>query len=432
MLNVPEWFGTAEWQLPMPGKVIGIRAPVDGETRPEPGPTGNGWHYVAADQRYLVEAVNYQAAALHFDAWMALMDRAMEANAFYDPCFALPAALHLAASKRPQFLLVWDETGGERARLCGLLPFQYRRTLTGRPLAENWLHDFAALGTPLIDREHAIETVDLMLDWLRRQNGSTVGLMFRKLRGDGAFAGLLRTRAALTGREMRDFDRHERAALLADDTGGDTLTRSLSSKKRRELRRQRNRLSDQGELTYTSAQQPDEVRAAAEEFLALEASGWKGERGTAFLNDPGNSTFLRTLTRLLARDRKCRIDALRLDGKPVAMGVMLRDRDCAWLWKITFDEAYAATSPGVQFLTDFTRAQLAEPGLRMTDSAAIPNHPMINHIWRDRVAITDTLISMRTHQTRGFALHAALERMQRHTRELAKSIYYRLRHLKRT
>ncbi|MBV1707662.1 MAG: GNAT family N-acetyltransferase [Hyphomicrobiales bacterium] len=432
MLNVPEWFGTAAWQPPIPGKVVGIRAPVDGESRIAPRQTGNGWHYVAADQRYLVEAVNYQAAAMHFDAWMALAERAMEANAFYDPCFALPAALHLAVAKRPQFLLVWDETGGERARLCGLLPFHYRRTLTGRQFAENWLHDFAALGTPLVDREHAIETIDLMLDWLRRQNGKTVGLMFRKLRGDGPVVGLLRTRTALTGRETREFDQHERAALLKGESAGDPFLNTLSSKKRRELRRQRNRLSDQGTLSYTSARRPDEVRAATEEFMALEAAGWKGERGTAFLNDPGNSTFLRTLTRLLARDGKCRIDALRLDGKPVAMGITLRDRDCAWLWKITFEEDYGASSPGVQLLMDFTRTQLAEAGVQLTDSAAIPNHPMINHIWRDRIAITDALISMQTYQTRGFALHAALEHMQRWTRELAKTIYYKLRNYKRS
>ena len=432
MLNVPEWFGTVAPPLREPGEVIGFRAPVDGQVRPKPRVSSNGWHYVAAEQRYLVEAVTYQTAALYYDAWVALATRALEANAFYDPCFALPAALHLSASKRVQFLLVWDEAAGERIRLCGLLPFNLRRTLTGRPFAENWLHDFAALGTPLIDREHAIETLDLMLDWLHRQYPGAVGLMFRKLRGDGSIVSLLRTRAALTGREMREFDRHERAALPVGDTGDKLLVRALSSKKRRELRRQRNRLSDHGALTYTSARSSTDVRAAAEEFLALEASGWKGERGTAFLNDAGRSTFLRTVTRLMARDDKCRFDALRVDGKPVAMGIVLRDRDCAWLWKIAFDEDYAATSPGVQFLLDFTRVQLAEAGVHLTDSAAIPDHPMINHIWRDRVAITDTLISMATHHTRMFALHAFLERRLRQVRELVKTIYYRLRHRTRT
>lgn len=432
MLNVPEWFGTVAPPQPMPGQIIGFRAPVDGQARSEPRLSGNGWHYVAAEQRYLVEAVSYQTAALCFDAWLALAARALEANVFYEPVFALPAALHLAASKRPLFLLVWDETAGERASLCGLLPFNLRRTLTGRPFADNWLHDFAALGTPLIDREHAIETLDLMLDWLHRQYPSAVGLMFRKLRSDGTIVSLLRTRAALTGREMREFDRHERAALPAGDPSGNLLTRALSSKKRRELRRQRNRLSDQGALTYTSARRPEDVRAAVEEFLALEAAGWKGERGTAFLNDAGRSTFLRTVTRLMARDAKCRIDALRVDGRPAAMGIVLRDRDCAWLWKIAYDEDYAATSPGVQFLVDFTRVQLAEEGVQLTDSAAIPDHPMINHIWRDRVSITDMLISMATHHTRIFALHAFLERRQRQARELAKTLYYRLRHRSRT
>lgn len=427
VLNVPEWFGSAAPLAPLPGQIVGYRAPVDGQPQSELRPSGNGWHYVAADQRFLVEAVTYQTAAQHFEAWVALSERALEANCFYGPCFALPAAQHLAASRRPSFLLIWDETQGEHTRLCGLLPFTLRRTLTGQRIAENWLHDFVPLGTPLIDRENAIETVDLMLDWLRRQNKGIVGLLFRKLHGDGPIASLLRTRAALTGREIREFDRHQRAALPAGGDGESVLGSALSTKKRRELRRQRNRLSEQGEITFSSARQPSDVRAAVEEFLVLEASGWKGEHGNAFLNDSSNSTFLRAITRLLARDDECRIDALRLDGKPIAMGIVLRERDNAWLWKIAYDEDYAATSPGVQFLMDFTRVQLGEIGVQLTDSSAIPDHPMINHIWRDRVCIADTMISTQMHHTRNFTLHAFLEGCQRRVRTLAKTIFYSLK-----
>ncbi len=60
-----------------------------------------------------------------------------------------------------------------------------------------------------------------------------------------------------------------------------TLRDALGAKKLKELRRQRHRLEDAGALSFSVATTPHEVAAALEEFLALEASGWKGARGTA-------------------------------------------------------------------------------------------------------------------------------------------------------
>jgi CelD/BcsL family acetyltransferase involved in cellulose biosynthesis len=82
--------------------------------------------------------------------------------------------------------------------------------------------------------------------------------------------------------------------------------------------------------------------------LALEESGWKGARRTALLSDGSRAAFARTMTRRLARESKCRIDALMLDDRPIAMAIVLRSRDRAFFWKIAYDEAYAAQSPGAQ------------------------------------------------------------------------------------
>ena len=47
---------------------------------------------------------------------------------------------------------------------------------------------------------------------------------------------------------------------------------------------------------FDIARTPGEVAAAIETFLKLEASGWKGKRGTALAQDDGDAAFVRRAT----------------------------------------------------------------------------------------------------------------------------------------
>src|SRR5215207_10123822 len=102
---------------------------------------------------------------------------------------------------------------------------------------------------------------------------------------------------------------------------------------------QRRRLSALGEIRIERAQEPRSVRDAIEEFLVLEAL----ERGrTALVQDVGTATFVRTMTHELARSRRCRVDVMRIGGRPVAAAIILKSAQRAWLWKIACDDRLAA------------------------------------------------------------------------------------------
>ena len=62
------------------------------------------------------------------------------------------------------------------------------------------------------------------------------------------------------------------------------------AKKLKELRRQRHRLSDHGAVRFDVARTPRAVAVALETFLALEAGGWKGQRGTALSQQIGRAS----------------------------------------------------------------------------------------------------------------------------------------------
>jgi hypothetical protein len=90
------------------------------------------------------------------------------------------------------------------------------------------------------------------------------------------------------------------------------------------------------------------------------------------------------------------------DGMPVAMGIVLASGAAAAFWKTAYDENFAALSPGLQLTLDLSRRQLAEPGVTMTDSCAVPEHPMIDRVWPGRLAVADMLLAAAPGRALGF------------------------------
>jgi hypothetical protein len=132
---------------------------------------------------------------------------------------------------------------------------------------------------------------------------------------------------------------------------------------------------------------------ALSDFLTLEASGWKGRGGSAAAQHGAHHTFMRDALTALAAEGNARIDALMHNGHPLATTIALRSGTSAWFWKIAYDEDFARASPGVQAALDLTDSMLAQPDILRVDSCATAGHPMIDHLWRERLALGDLLIA---------------------------------------
>jgi hypothetical protein len=187
-----------------------------------------------------------------------------------------------------------------------------------------------------------------------------------------------------------------RASLDATREADALLHEALGAKKLKELRRQRHRLAEHRAVSFEVARSRDEVAAAIETFMKLEASGWKGERGTALAQHEGDAVFIRRATAALAETGQCEIVSLRAGDTPVAAAIVLRHQDRAFYFKLGVDEL------------DLTRHLCADPAIASADSTASPDHPMINPIWRDRLAIGDVLIPLRKNDPVVSLIHTAL------------------------
>ncbi|MDE2579074.1 MAG: GNAT family N-acetyltransferase [Hyphomicrobiales bacterium] len=348
-----------------------------------------------------VERASFEEMARHRAAWSDLVLRAIEPNAFLEPDFALSAALHMPASQRPEFLLVWQGAGVEpRARLIGLLPLRRARPRFSGGLAHPWSSVYTPLGGPAIDRLDGARAVDALFDFIERHYPQSAGFALPALTREGPLFALLIARALVRGARFAVMGEHERAALRGGQSAEQALERAMSRKHRRELDRRKRRLAENANLTIRSAREGEALREAVEWFLALEARGWKGQRGTALLSKTSDATFVRSALRLLAAQGKCRIDCVEIDGAPVACGVLLTSGARSFYWKTAYDESLAHYSPGVLLTQAITEMQLADPAIAITDSCAIANHSMIDRLWPDRIAIADFVVAL--HDGAGF------------------------------
>ena len=322
--------------------------------------------------------------------WRALSIRAAEPNGYYLPEWELAVNASARGRLDAAALGAWRDA----STLIGLMPVISMWRAYKIPLPALVSADpYGTLCTPLLDRGLAEEAVTGIMQQARQAGAHA--LIFRAIPLDGAAMKAFTEVLRRGGMQPTVLQSHVRACLDATGDADDLLREALGAKKLKELRRQRNRLAEHGAVAFEVARTPGEMATAVETFLTLEASGWKGQRGTALSQDDGDAAFVRRATSALAETGQCEIVTLRAGEAPVATAIVLRHQDRAFYFKLGVDERFAKFSPGVQLTLELTRYLCADPAIRLVDSTAAPDHPMINPIWRGRLAIGDVLIPLR-------------------------------------
>ena len=357
--------------------------------------------------------------------WRELAGRALEPNVFYEPSFALAAAPVLGGGGGAG--LVWSRS--PEPRLLGFFPARIDRRRYGIPLAVlvGWTHPYGPLGAPLVDREMGEAVIGAWLDHVSSHPQLPKLMLLSYFPENGALAQALDAVLARRGSGGACFARHVRALLVPGRDRASYLDASVGRKRRKEFGRQRRRLGDNGTVTSSSTGDPSAIARALDDFLALEAGGWKGRAGTAARSNPDIVKFMAMAVAALAGEGKAQIGRLCIDARPIAAMITLQSGASAWGWKIAYDEGFARFSPGVQLLLDVTQTVLDDPTITRADSCATADHPMIDRIWRERLTLTDRLLLSGPGTSLRFALASRLESLRRTAIGGAKALRDRLR-----
>lgn len=155
----------------------------------------------------------------------------------------------------------------------------------------------------------------------------------------------------------------QQSPFIDSTSGWDQYRETLSTKKLRELRRRRRRLGEQaGVVTYEVVDGAGDWAAVLEAGMAVEASGWKGDAGTAVLSDPATERFYRSVARWAASEKLLEVGVLRAGDRVVAFDLSLCDGRSTWLLKTGFDHDLSTFAPG-QMLRHDAIAAAFERGL---------------------------------------------------------------------
>lgn len=305
-----------------------------------------------------------------------------EPNPFLERWYLLPALSAMGASDVR--LLCFRVEGA----LAGLMPLTASRRYYGRPLPHlaAWTHPNAFLGAPLVARGMERAFWQALLAHADAGAGSGLFLHLAQIPLAGRLTDALRDVLARQKRPHGLVWREERAALASDLSPEAYLETAMSGKKRKELRRQHTRLSELGALTMERLRDDRGLADWIEDFLKLEQAGWKGAAGSALACASGTADLFRQALQGAAQAGRLERLALRLDGRPIAMLASFLTPPMAFSYKTAFDEHFARFSPGVLLQRD-NLAILTDPAIAMTDSCASADHPMIDHIWRERRAV---------------------------------------------
>lgn len=316
-------------------------------------------------------------------AWDTLALCAAEPNPFFESWYLLPSleAFDPAGAVR----LLRFTAGGD---LAGLMPIARPRRYYRHPLPHlsSWLHANCFLGAPLVAAGFERAFWRALFAWADRHAGAAMFLHLAHMPLRGPLHDALAEVLAEQGRRAALVHREERALLSSRQSPEAYFEAALSGKKRKELRRQFARLSELGEVRFERRAAPQGIEAWTQQFLALERAGWKGAAGSALAAAPQTERLFRESLAGAARRGRLERLTLSLDGAPIAMLASFVTPPGAFSFKTAFDERFARFSPGV-LLQRENLSLLDRVDLAWTDSCAAADHPMIDHIWRERRAI---------------------------------------------
>lgn len=316
--------------------------------------------------------------AADVESWRELAAHALQPNPFFEPELMLGAA-KLVGGRPPELIVVGD---GSRWHAC--LPVQ-RRHRWGRlrlPCLVGLRHAYAYLGSPLVREEELEPALEALVATAASVRSAM--LVLEWVGADGPLLPALHDALRRRGSEPIRYERFERAAVRTGGADGQPV------RSEKQLRRKRRAIERElGELRFSDRGGDP---AAAADFLALEASGWKGRQGSAMLCDPAHAAWFRAGCAELAAQGRLELLELRAGETILAMLCNFVSGDTAFGFKTAYAERFHTRSPGILLEVQALERFYEQDRLLAMDSCAAPDNAAVNSLWPDRRPLETLLI----------------------------------------
>jgi CelD/BcsL family acetyltransferase involved in cellulose biosynthesis len=314
------------------------------------------------------------------DRWRALADRpGITPNPFAEVDFLRPAAAFQPEAKGMRLFV--GEDGGDLLWLMPLFPTSRMGGLRVLPGLRNFFES-NPLGQPLIVAGQESAAASGVLRYLS-DDRRAFWLRLMMLDADDQFA-----RSLIEGAGHAFVDVGARGVVVRRPEPTYLSGRKNLKKDLGRQRRSFERSSGMALEVIDCSADPH----AVDDFLAMEASGWKGRADSAFAMRPGKAEFLKQMCGNFRDGGRLRLYALRAGDQNLAMKLMLAANDTLFGFAIAFDERYGSLSPGLQLQVEGFQLFHDQPQFRMMDSCSDPGNAMANRLFPDRRSLVNVTI----------------------------------------
>lgn len=309
-----------------------------------------------------------QLDLVSIEQWGRLADASISINPFYEPWHLLPALRRFA---EPDVSLVCVEDRGE---LLALLPVFPVRIATFSGL-KSWKHRHSFLNTPLFRTHDAVEQL------IRGALAHYSAAFFNLDQYGGAIKGISDGpyNTAAVERACQDLT-----------IGWDEFLARRKKRRRGEYLRIL-RKADENGFVYSESRSGDSADSWLEDFMELEARGWKGSKESAIASDDNVRAYYLDVIGKAWPMGKMQFQKLSSDGRPVAVSFRYVSRGVCFEVKTCFDEDLRQLSPGVA-LELRNLESLFDSENVFADTCAAPDNSLLNRLWLDRLSIASTLM----------------------------------------
>lgn len=317
------------------------------------------------------------------EAFAELAGHALEPNPHMAPA-AVAAATELVPAEAIVVLCAWLSEALDFERLVGVWALQRTSGLRSgfapalvSPLVP--LYEVSSL--PVVDRDRAPDACRALMRHLLASGDLPHSLSLPLLPLEGPGFEALSEACAGVGGSLAVYESWSRPVMIPapGDDPESYLRRSLGSRYKKRMQQVR-AAGRSGALTFRRSRGPA-AGEALEAFLALEAAGWKGRSGTAIACDPDHARYVRRLVQGFAETDRVLVDALLLDGRTLAMGLLVESGGRRHFLKIAYDEAEARHSPGRLLTVAMLRADLGGTPPAFFDSGAGEEVDAGTYVW---------------------------------------------------
>ena len=285
------------------------------------------------------------------------------------------------------------------------------------------MNPYITSSIPQIDKNHSEEAMAAMIQAMGSTQANGHFWLFKNFMTNGPVGSLLKAHLASQNMPSALSDEYSRPVMTHGETFENHMKTQVSRSRRRGLARNRKRLQELGAVTTRAFTNGDDLDAAVDDFLRIEAAGWKGDQGSALACNENLATFARAAFGSKNTMPAARADMLYLDDKPIAASLSVLSGKTVFTLKTAYDEIYKSFGPGLLLEQDIVESFLSEDWAEMMDSAVTEQPHVLGGMWNSNATVGTMLLCAKgdnSHET--FRYYQNIEAMRQRVRKLLKEV----------